>query len=200
MSRKAGPLAFTLSRCGILSALSVLLYQLELPVVAFYRLDLSTLPAILAGFAMGPGPAAAIVLVKNLAHLPVTGTAGIGELADTLVSCAYVLTASLLYRRSRTRRGALAAMAAGMAAMTVSGVLVNYFLLIPAYQAVMGLTAEAIIGMGQTACSAVNSLPALMLYITAPFNLLKGAALSAAAWLLYKRASPLLHSHPGRRA
>ena len=82
--------------------------------------------------------------------------------------------------------------------MTATGVLVNYFLLIPAYQGVMGLTREAIIDMGRAACGAVDSLSALMLLITAPFNLLKGAALSAAAWLLYKRASPLLHSAPGR--
>ena len=198
MTRKPGPSAFTLSRCGILSAISVLLYQFELPVVAFYRLDLSTLPAMLAGFAMGPGSAAAVVVVKNLAHLPATATLGIGELADMLVSCAYVLTASLLYRKDRTRRGALAAMAAGTAAMTVSGVLVNYYLLIPAYQAVMNLTPEAIIGMGRAACGAVNSMPALMILITAPFNLLKGAALSTAAWLLYKRASPLLHRPSGR--
>lgn len=198
MSRNAAPSAFTLSRCGILSALCVLLYAFELPVVAFYRLDFSTLPAILAGFSMGPGPAMAIVLVKNLVHLAWTGTAGIGELADALVSGVYVLTSGLLYERDKTRRGALVALAAGTAAMTATGVLVNYFLLIPAYQAVMGLTREAIIDMGRAACGAVDSLPALMLLITAPFNLLKGAALSAAAWLLYKRASPLLHSAPGR--
>ena len=45
---------FNLTRCGLLAAMAVILYYIEIPVVAFYKLDLSTMPAILAGFAMGP--------------------------------------------------------------------------------------------------------------------------------------------------
>ena len=162
--------------------------------MAFYKLDVSTLPAILAGFAMGPMQGMAVIVIKNLVHMLGTSTACVGELADILMSGAFVVTASLFYRRRKTRRGALEAMLLGIAAMTVAGVLVNYFILIPAYQTLMNLPLEAIIGMGQAAVPAVDSALKLVLLITAPFNVLKGGVLSALAYLLYKRVSPLLHS------
>ena len=185
---------FTLTRCGLLGAMAVILYYIEIPVVAFYKLDVSTLPAILAGFAMGPMQGMAVIVIKNLVHMLGTSTACVGELADILMSGAFVVTASLFYRRRKTRRGALEAMLLGIVAMTVAGVLVNYFILIPAYQTLMNLPLEAIIGMGQAAVPAVDSALKLVLLITAPFNVLKGGVLSALAYLLYKRVSPLLHS------
>ncbi|MGN0996806.1 MAG: ECF transporter S component [Candidatus Ventricola sp.] len=185
---------FTLTRCGLLSAMAVILYYIEIPVVAFYKLDVSTLPAILAGFAMGPIQGMAVIVIKNLVHMLGTSTACVGELADILMSGAFVATASLFYRKRKTRRGALAAMLLGIAAMTAAGVLVNYYILIPAYQTLMNLPLEAIIGMGQAAVPAVDSALKLVLLITAPFNVLKGGVLSALTYLLYKRVSPLLHS------
>ena len=189
---------FNLTRCGLLAAMAVILYYIEIPVVAFYKLDLSTMPAILAGFAMGPVQGAAVVIVKNLVHMLGTSTACVGEMADILMSCAFVIPASLLYRRNKTRSGALRAMLAGGAAMTVAGVLVNYFILIPAYQVLMNLPLEVIIGMGQKVLGFVDSTLKLVIFITAPFNLLKAAVLSGTTYLLYKRVSPLLHQRGGR--
>ncbi len=189
---------FNLTRCGLLAAMAVILYYIEIPVVAFYKLDLSTMPAILAGFAMGPVQGAAVVIVKNLVHMLGTSTACVGEMADILMSCAFVIPASLLYRRNKTRSGALRAMLAGGAAMTVAGVLVNYFILIPAYQVLMNLPLEVIIGMGQKVLGFVDSTLKLVIFITAPFNLLKAAVLSGTTYLLYKRVSPLLHQRSGR--
>lgn len=189
---------FNLTRCGLLAAMAVILYYIEIPVVAFYKLDLSTMPAILAGFAMGPVQGAAVVIVKNLVHMLGTSTACVGEMADILMSCAFVIPASLLYRRNKTRSGAVRAMLAGGAAMTVAGVLVNYFILIPAYQVLMNLPLEVIIGMGQKVLGFVDSTLKLVIFITAPFNLLKAAVLSGTTYLLYKRVSPLLHQRGGR--
>ena len=189
---------FNLTRCGLLAAMAVILYYIEIPVVAFYKLDLSTMPAILAGFAMGPVQGVAVVIIKNLVHMLGTSTACVGEMADILMSCAFVIPASLLYRRNKTRKGALRAMLAGGAAMTVAGVLVNYFILIPAYQVLMNLPLEVIIGMGQKVLSFVDSTLKLVIFITAPFNLLKAAVLSGTTYLLYKRVSPLLHQRGGR--
>ena len=189
---------FNLTRCGLLAAMAVILYYIEIPVVAFYKLDLSTMPAILAGFAMGPVQGAAVVIVKNLVHMLGTSTACVGEMADILMSCAFVIPASLLYRRNKTRKGALKAMLSGAAAMIVAAVLVNYFILIPAYQVLMNLPLEVIIGMGQKVLSFVDSTLKLVIFITAPFNLLKAAVLSGTTYLLYKRVSPLLHQRGGR--
>lgn len=198
MSRTNSNAMFNLTRCGLLAAMAVILYYVEIPVVAFYKLDLSTLPAILAGFAMGPVQGAAVVVLKNLVHLLGTSTAGVGELADILMSCAFVVPASLLYRGDKTRKGALKAMLTGAVLMTLAGVLVNYFILIPAYQVLMNLPLEVIIGMGQKVLGFIDTTLELVIFITAPFNLLKAAVLSGTTYLLYKRVSPLLHQSGGR--
>jgi len=189
---------FNLTRCGLLSAMAVILFYIEIPVVAFYKLDLSTLPAILAGFAMGPLQGLAVIIIKNLVHVLGTSTAGVGELADILMSCAFVIPASLIYRSSKTRKGAIKAMLVGSVAMIVAAVLVNYFILIPAYQVLMNLPLEAIIGMGQAVLPFVDNTVKLVIFITAPFNVLKSAVLSFVTYLLYKRVSPLLHQKAGR--
>ena len=189
---------FNLTRCGLLSAMAVILFYIEIPVVAFYELDLSTLPAILAGFAMGPWQGLAVIIIKNLVHVLGTSTAGVGELADILMSCAFVIPASLIYRSSKTRKGAFKAMLVGSVAMIVAAMLVNYFILIPAYQVLMNLPLEAIIGMGQAVLPFVDNTVKLVIFITAPFNILKAVVLSFVTYLLYKRVSPLLHQKSGR--
>ena len=45
-----------MTRIAILGALSAVLFPLEIPIVAFYKLDFSTLPALLGAFSMGPLP------------------------------------------------------------------------------------------------------------------------------------------------
>ncbi|MBQ7886952.1 MAG: ECF transporter S component [Clostridia bacterium] len=197
-SKRNSNAMFNLTRCGLLSAMAVILFYIEIPVVAFYKLDLSTLPAILAGFAMGPLQGIAVIIVKNLVHMLGTSTAGVGELADILMSCAFVIPASLYYRRHKDRKSALVAMLIGSVTMIVAAVLVNYFILIPAYQVLMNLPLEVIIGMGQKVFGFIDTTVELVLAITAPFNILKAAVLSVVTYLLYKRVSPLLHQKGGR--
>lgn len=198
MQTKKADTVFTLTRCGLLAAMAVILFYIEIPIVAFYKLDLSVLPAILAGFAMGPTQGVAVVLMKDLVHLLSTSTSGVGELADFLMSCAFVIPASLMYRRCKSRKSAVRALVVGSALMTVAAVLVNYFVLIPAYQVLMNLPLEAIIGMGAAVLPFIDNTLELVLFITAPFNILKSVVLSVVTYLLYKRVSPLLHQKGGR--
>ena len=200
MSQKksSGSAVFVMTRCGILAAMAVILYYIEIPVVAFYKLDLSTLPAILAGFAMGPLPGVAVVVIKNLVHMLGTSTACVGEMADIIMSSCFIIPASLIYRRRKDRKSAVLSMAVGTVLMTIAGVLVNYFILIPAYQTLMNLPLEVIVGMGTEVWSYIDNTVKLVIFITAPFNILKGAVLSVVTYLLYKRVSPLLHQKSAR--
>ena len=197
-SKRNSNALFNLTRCGLLSAMAVILFYIEIPVVAFYKLDLSTFPAILAGFAMGPLQGIAVIIVKDLVHMLGTSTACVGEIADMLMSCAFVIPASLYYRRHKNRKSALISMFIGSVCMIVVSVLVNYFILIPAYQVLMNLPLEVIIGMGQKVFGFIDTTVELVLAITAPFNILKAVVLSVVTYLLYKRVSPLLHQKAGR--
>ena len=189
---------FNLTRCAILVAMAIVLDLVEIPVVAFYKLDLSALPAIIGGFAMGPVQGVAVVVVKNLIRMLRSDSMFVGQLADVLMVGSFVIVSSLLYRRNKSQKGALVAMTAGTVSMIVASVLVNYFILIPAYQVLMGLPLEVIIGMGSAVWSYIDSTFKLVIFITAPFNLLKGVVLSVVTFLLYKRVSPLLHQKSAR--
>ena len=105
-----------MTRIAILGALSAVLFPLEIPIVAFYKLDFSTLPALLGAFSMGPLPGLAILLIKDLSRLAYSSSMYVGELADFIMSAAFILPASLIYRKHKTRKTALVGMAVGTAA------------------------------------------------------------------------------------
>lgn len=180
-------------RIAILGALSAVLFPLEIPIVAFYKLDFSTLPALLGAFSMGPLPGLAILLIKDLSRLAYSSSMYVGELADFIMSAAFILPASLIYRKHKTRKTALVGMAVGTLCMIVVSVLVNWKMMIPFYMTAFHMDMEAIIGMAQKALPFVDTEWKVLLYVTAPFNLLKGFVLSLLTFVLYKRLSPMLH-------
>jgi len=188
-----------MTRIALLSAVGFALFFVEIPVVAFYKLDISAFPALLAGFSMGPLAGFLVVLFKIVLHLPFSTTANamyIGDIADLLMSSAFVVTASAIYARNKTLRGALIGMGAGVVCITITGVFANLYLLIPGYMLFMHLTEEIILNMGRQAFPSIDSFQKLVLYITAPFNAFKGLVLSGVTLLTYKRLSPLLHQKP----
>lgn len=188
-----------LTRIAILAALAAILFLLEIPVVLFYKLDFSNLPVLLGTFAMGPLAGTAILAVKSLLGLLHSTSQGVGELADFIMGLAMVLPAGLIYRRDKTRRGAVLGMIVGGVCATLAGVLTNLFLLIPFYGAVYHLPVEQIVAMGQKLIPALDSLTKFVWFITAPFNLLKWTIISVMGYFLYKPLSPLLHARTSRR-
>ena len=182
-----------MTRIAILGALSAVLFPLEIPIVAFYKLDFGTLPALLGAFSMGPLPGLAILLIKDLSRLAYSSSMYVGELADFIMSAAFILPASLIYRKHKTRKTALVGMAVGTLCMIVVSALVNWKMMIPFYMTAFHMDMEAIIGMAQKALPFVDTEWKVLLYVTAPFNLLKGFVLSLLTFVLYKRLSPMLH-------
>ena len=192
-NRKSNLSVQYMTRIAILGALSAILFMIEIPVVAFYKLDVSTLPALLGAFSMGPWAGVAILAIKDVFGLLHSGTMYVGELADFIMGAAYILPAALIYRYKKTRKHALVGVIAGSAAMIVVSVLVNWLIMIPFYMNAFGMPMTSIVGMAQATMPFVDTELELLLYVTAPFNLLKGVVLSALTFLLYKRLSPLLH-------
>ncbi|MBR6028664.1 MAG: ECF transporter S component [Clostridia bacterium] len=189
------PVAY-LTRMAVLTALAAVLFlTLEIPVVAFYKLDFSNLPVLLGAFAMGPVPGLVILALKVLIHILLKGlgtTMGIGDLADFIMGAAYILPAALLYRRRRTRRNAIIGMVSGTLCMIVVSVLVNWLLLIPVYMTAYHMDLAAIIGMATKTLPFVDTEWKLLLLVTAPFNLLKGVVISLITYFIYKPLSPVL--------
>ena len=180
-----------MTRVAILAAAASILFLIQIPIVAFYKLDLSNIPVLLGAFSMGPIPGMMILALKSLIGLLSSSSAGIGELADFIMGAALVLPASLIYMQNKTRKNAIIGMAVGTLCMVIAGVLTNKFILLPFYMGAFHMDMDGILRFANVA--GVDSEWKLLLLITGPFNLLKGVVLSVVAGLIYKPLSPILH-------
>ena len=181
-----------LTRMAILTAVASILFLIEIPVVAFYKLDLSNIPVLLGAFSMGPLAGVIILALKSLIGLLHSSSAGVGELADFLMGAAFVLPAAVIYHRNKTRKNAIIGMAVGTLCMVVIGVLVNKYIMLPFYMGAYHMDMDAILKFANV--GGVDSEWKLLLLITGPFNLLKGVVLSIVTGLIYKPLSPILHA------
>ena len=188
--------AHTITTVGMLAAISGVLMVIELPLFVAppcYKLDFSELPVLICAFSLGPVAGVVCEFLKVLIHLLLKGTstAFVGDLANFLVGCSFVLPASILYQKLLSKKGAVASLALGTGVMTVFGSLFNAWFLIPRFAVMYGLPLDAIIAMGTQVNGAITDLSTLVLLAVVPFNLLKGVLVSVLTFFLYKRVERL---------
>ncbi len=179
---------------ALLSVVGFILMFIEvsLPFMPFFiKLDFSELPALIASFAYGPVFGIAVCLVKNLLHLFITNTAGIGELANFLMGIFFVLPAGLIYKKLKSRKGALIGSLVGAAAMAVAGVFINFFITYPLYYIIV-MPKEVILGIYKALLPSVNGIFDALLIFNMPFTFAKGIIVAAVCYIVYKKLSPIL--------
>jgi riboflavin transporter FmnP len=180
-----------LSVIGIFGSLAFVLMILSIPIVGPYELDFSEVPVMLGAFAYGPVVGFLIEAIKIFLDVTIGGaskTAYVGELANFIIGLSFVLPASFIYFRRKTKKQAVIGLAVGVIVMTITGALMNAFVLLPLY-------AELWFGDSLTALLAVynfNSLFKFIIFATVPFNLLKGISVSIIILLIYKRVSIII--------
>ena len=194
---------------GILSAIAYVLYLLpklipifNLPFFPIWLdIQISDLPALLGGFAIGPWASVIIIVVKCALKMPLTSTSCVGELADIVVGIAFVLPASLLYQKIKQRKGAILGMLVGTASAVIISVFANWLVLVPFYAWHFGLgdaekgwsiilKAVSIIYEGVTRESFYKYY---LLLGVIPFNLMRCVICSVITYFIYKPLSKALH-------
>ena len=178
---------------AMLAAVSFVLQFLELPMPltpAFARFDFSDLPALIGAFAYGPIWGVVIELIKNLLHLTVSATGGIGELANFVMGAALVFPAGMIYKKHKSRKTALIGCVVGSVCMGVMAAVMNYFVLLPLFQMFMPM--EEMIAAFAAFVPFIQTKLDVVLWNALPMNVIKGAVISLITMLLYKRLSPLL--------
>ncbi len=176
--KKLGSTHF-LAYTAIFSAMAGVLMFIEIPLFfapSFYEIDLSEIPIMICTFYLGPVSGVVAELLKIIVKLVFKGTttAFVGDFANFVVGCSFVLPASCIYHMKKSKRGALIGMIAGTLVMTIFGSLFNAVYLLPTFAELFGMPLEAIIKMGSDINSAINSVSTLVLFCVVPFNLFKG--------------------------
>ena len=180
---------------AIMGAIGFILMMLEFPISfiipAFIKFDFSELPALITAFALGPWWAVLVCFIKNALHLFVGTTAGVGELSNFVLGAIFVYASGVVYKRNKTRRGALMGSLIGAVLMATISVASNYFFVYPIY-AKMLIPMDAIVGMYSAILPSVDNLFEALLVFNLPFNLAKGLIDAAVCFAIYKKISPIL--------
>jgi len=185
-----------ISVSSIFGALGFVLMLLEFPlpflIPSFIQFDFSEIPAVIATFAYGPLYGVMVCFLKNLLHLFVTSSFGVGELSNFILGAIFVGTAGIVYKRMHTRKGALIGTLLGAFIMAVLSIFTNYFVVYPAYVEIYGMPMEAILGMYKALLPVADNLWKALIIFNLPFNLVKGIIDAAICFVVYKKLSPIL--------
>ncbi len=172
-----------LARVAMLIALSVaLLYFIHFPIfpaAPYLEYDPADIPIFLATFLYGPLTGLLVTAIAAVIQgLTVSAAAGpVGMLMHFLATGSFALVAGALYMRNKTRKGAVAALLAGVFTMTAVMVLCN-LIITPWYT-----------GMP------VAAVAKLLVPVIIPFNLLKAGVNAFITFLVYKPISQVLKLH-----
>ena len=168
-----------LIKIALLSAIAVVLMYFDfiIPFIPFswLKIDLSDVPALMGAFAFGPMAGVVIELLKNILIIIVKGseTMLVGQLANFMVGCAFVVPAAWVYHRNKSKKTAILGMILGTLSIEIVGILANIYILLPAF----GMAMEK---------------EELIKYVTIgliPLNGLKSVLVSVITYTLYKRVS-----------
>lgn len=188
----------TLVKIAILSAIGYILMFISVPLPmlfpGFLKIDISDLTALLGGVALGPLAGVTIAFLKNLLQF-VTGmstTGGVGEFANFLIGGSFVFTVSYIYSKKRELSGVIIGLLAGMMVMTIVGCVSNYFIILPFYQTI-GWPIDAVVAMGADINPTIDSKMSFVIWMIAPFNILKSGLMSLLTLPMYKKTEKILN-------
>lgn len=191
-----------IAKIAILTAISFILYafgKFNLPFMFpnFLEIQISELPALLAGFSMGPISGCIVIVLKCLFKFPMTSTAYVGESTDILLGILFVLPASLIYHRKKDKKHALLGICVGGLLLSFASVLVNRFISIPFFvELYFKGNFNTIVAMLQPLYKNMTKDTFYVYYLflgVLPFNLLRCIIVGALTFVLYKRLSKILH-------
>lgn len=169
---------------AVFSALSFVLYFLEIPIFAgtpasFLELDLSNVLVMLGGFMYGPIPAILITLVKESIHITIGSTGGVGELANIIITISYVLLPSILYRYKKGFKVVIISLIIACFIQSGISLFVNKFINFPFF---MG--SAPFVPTDKS-----NQMFSMLWAYVLAFNAIKSVVISVVTILLYKKVS-----------
>lgn len=180
---------------AMLSAAAFVLMFLDtaIPLMpSFIKLDLSELPALIASFALGPVWGVIVCLIKNLLHLTMTQTGGVGELSNFILGASFVLPAGLIYHKKKTKGRAIVGALVGALIMGAISFPSNLFIVYPVYYNFMPKDVIVAAYQAIVPFAKINSIEQCLLFFNVPFTFVKGMISAIITILIYQPLRPLL--------
>lgn len=165
---------------GLMAAVSIILvYFIRFPIfpaAPFLEYDPADIPIFICTFLFGPWWGLGLtVVVSFIQGFTVSAGSGIiGVMMHIFATGSFALVAGCIYRRNKSRKGAVAALLAGVAAMVAMMVVWN-LVFTPIF---MGTPREAVLQM--------------LVPVIIPFNLIKAGANAAVTFLVYKKLAGVI--------
>jgi len=190
-----------MSLVGVMGAISSILYifvKFNLGIFpSFLDIQISEIPALIAGFAYGPVAGSLVIIIRCIIKLPLTSTSFVGEFADLITGLALVIPASLIYKKHKTFKGAIGGFCISATFSIVVALIANWLILIPFYiQFFFDGSLDPLLGM----CAMIPNINAsnyMSLYIFVgclPFNILRYILVGIFTFILYKGTHKLLNN------
>ena len=161
---------------ALMCAISALFSFVQIPLIpglTFLTYDPSLMPAMVCGFAFGPGAGFVVGALAAVIHGLVLGE-WVGSMMNIVATLCFVVPAAFVYRRVHTFKGAVAGLVLGSAAAVAGAIIAN-------------LTIGVWFWYGSVDAIAPMILPALV-----PFNLVKTILNSVLTMVVYKAVSNLI--------
>lgn len=178
---------------SLFSAIGFLLMFIEFSVPfvpEFLKVDISELPALLMTFMYGPASGVVVCLLKNVLHLIISTTGGVGELSNFLLGSIFCFTAGMIYKYHRTKKGAIVSMLIGAFVMAEICFFTNLYIMYPFYYNI--IPKEAILGMCQAILPGIKSIEMSIIVFNVPFTFAKGILCSIITFIAYKKLKKAL--------
>lgn len=172
------PNTLRLVQIAIFSAIATVISMIRIPIFfapSFYRLDLSDAVVLVSGFSLGAASAFFTEFLKVFLKILLKGSAsmGIADLAKLTIGLALVLPTSIVYKRNSTFKGACLSLLAGVFCTVIVAALMNYFVLLPVFEALFNISEQNIIAMVQTVNPLITDRLTFVLLVVCPFNLVE---------------------------
>ena len=143
--------------------------------VFFLELDFGNVFILLISFLLGPLEGVIVCVLKETLRIFAGSTGGVGELANMLMTSAYILLPSIVYQYKKGMKPVAISLALACPIGTVVALLVNRFITFPLF---LGEAGAQVFMEG--------------FWLIVAFNLIKTVAIGVVTFLLYKRLSNFL--------
>ena len=180
---------------AMLSAIAVILMYFDFPIPfiapGFYKIDFSEIPVLIGSFMLGPCAGVIIEAVKVILHFCMKGTttAFVGDFANFILVCMYVVPAAIIYHTKKTRKMAMISLIAGGVILVIAGMLLNAWYLLPKYSELYGIPLDVLIAMGTKVNASITDVFSFVALAVAPFNIIKALIDGIVTVILYKYLS-----------